>query len=134
MEMSLVFNCPHRFDVPMKLSLCLFALFMSIATAFAAELQITGPQIQEQLSGNAFQQIKPTTQHKIEQLFLRGGATQFVVDGQVQLGQWKVEGDKYCSAWPPSDNWECYDILQDGTTLIFLSARGARYIMVPASP
>jgi hypothetical protein len=134
MEMTLVFDSLRRFDALMKLSLFLFAFCMSAATAFAAEVQITGPQIQEQLSDNKFQQIKPITQHKIEQVFLRGGATQFIVDGQVQLGQWKIEGDKYCSAWPPSDSWDCYDILQDGTALIFLSGHGARFIMVPVNP
>jgi hypothetical protein len=31
--------------------------------------------------------------------------------GRNSWGNWRVEGDQYCSQWPPSDLWACYDLL-----------------------
>jgi hypothetical protein len=134
LEMPLDLERLRGSAVGMKPLLYLLSCGALATASLAAEMKISGPQIREQLADRTFQQVKPATDHKIEQTFQRGGVTVYVVDGQVQLGQWKVEGDTYCSAWPPSDDWDCYDILQDKTALVFVSARGVRYVMLPATP
>jgi hypothetical protein len=54
--------------------------------------------------------------------------------GSAQWGQWRVQGDRYCSQWPPSDRWDCYaiDRAAGGLDLRFRPDRGAptvgRYI------
>ncbi len=101
--------------------------------ATAEEAKISGDAIRIMLNDMTFNQIKPTTKYKIEQIFQSSGVTHFIVNGDVQTGRWRVEKDQYCSNWPPTEHWDCYDILQSGETLIFLSAQGARYVMVPAT-
>ena len=45
-------------------------------------------------------------------------------------GGWRIQGNQYCSVWPPSDRWECYDVLLDARStqtlpvIIWRSARG----------
>jgi hypothetical protein len=134
MEIGLVSHRFRRFDGGMKILCLLLAVFLVSNSTQAAETKIGGAEIKQLLTEKSYLQIKPTTKHTIEQIFLSGGLTHFIVDGDAQTGQWKIEDDKYCSAWPPSNTWDCYDILQDGTTIVFLSARGARYVMVPKSP
>jgi hypothetical protein len=51
------------------------------------------------------------------QFFANGGETIYVdAAGQKTFGQWLVRGDKYCSAWPPSDRWVCYEVEGGQTT------------------
>jgi hypothetical protein len=71
-----------------------------------------------------------------------GGETQnFFADGRTlyesghaQWGRWRVEGDRYCSVWPPSDRWDCYRVERAprGLDLRFLGDDGSvavgRYI------
>jgi hypothetical protein len=42
-------------------------------------------------------------------------------------GRWKVDGDHYCSAWPPSENWACYEVDREarGLDLRFTGKDGA---------
>ncbi|MEL6952160.1 MAG: hypothetical protein AAFN09_03875 [Pseudomonadota bacterium] len=28
-------------------------------------------------------------------------------------GRWQAQNDRYCSQWPPSDAWDCYDVERD---------------------
>lgn len=115
-----------------KLSLSIFIL--SSVVAVAEEQKLTGPEIMIVLADKTYQQIRPTTKHRIEQTFQSGGNTHFVVDGQLSQGLWRVEADQYCSSWPPSTDWDCYDILRLGEEIVFLSARGARYVFVKPLP
>ena len=39
-------------------------------------------------------------------------------------GFWDVRADQYCSMWPPSDLWACYDIAQSGDLIRFIGAAG----------
>ena len=49
-------------------------------------------------------------------------------------GAWRVERNQYCSQWPPSDRWSCYDVARsaDGLDLRFTAGDGSgsvgRYI------
>lgn len=58
------------------------------------------------------------------QLFMKNGATFYSVGGAQTQGEWKIEGDKYCSVWPPNPTWVCYDVLLDETHVTFVSPSG----------
>lgn len=69
----------------------------------------------------------PLVPTSARQYFHKNGETPYVdANGDKTYGEWTVRGDKYCSLWPPSDHWSCFDVmrgtLQDGTpTLTFIS-------------
>lgn len=44
--------------------------------------------------------------------------------GSDSWGYWRVQGDQYCSMWPPSDLWACYDLSVSGDTVRFIDASG----------
>ncbi len=61
-----------------------------------------------------------------------GARQQFNADGttpyespEISQGQWRVTGDQYCSQWPPSDSWSCYDIAQNGLMIRFVASDGS---------
>jgi hypothetical protein len=49
-------------------------------------------------------------------------------------GKWRIDGDRYCSAWPPSETWACYEVDREarGRDLRFTDGAGhvtvGRYI------
>jgi hypothetical protein len=57
-----------------------------------------------------------------------GTLQDFFDDGRTlygdQWGQWQVRGDRYCSLWPPSDRWACYDVAQSGLDIRFTADGG----------
>jgi hypothetical protein len=58
-----------------------------------------------------------------------GGETQgFHADGSTlygdEVGKWRVQGDQYCSTWPPRDSWTCYVLEQSGPQLRFIGEVG----------
>jgi hypothetical protein len=72
-----------------------------------------------------------------------GGATQnFFADGRTlyeagngpSWGRWRVDGDRYCSQWPPREAWDCYAVDREarGLDLRFVDKGGdatvGRYI------
>ena len=42
--------------------------------------------------------------------------------GRDSWGYWRVEGDQYCSSWPPSDLWACYDMERVGDRVRFIGS------------
>jgi hypothetical protein len=44
--------------------------------------------------------------------------------GADSWGYWRVEEDRYCSQWPPSDIWACYDMQRRGDTVRFVGPNG----------
>ena len=50
--------------------------------------------------------------------------------GQESWGKWRVEGDKYCSLWPPTDQWDCYffEMNSRGDRFRFVSKDGSATI------
>ena len=40
--------------------------------------------------------------------------------GHDSWGYWRIEGDNYCSQWPPSDLWACYKMERRGAMLRFV--------------
>jgi hypothetical protein len=102
----------------------LLAICMA-ASAAAAERRLTGSGISETLAGHVF--AGDDGGRKTEQIFHKGGATFYSVNGSQSQGRWEVRGDRYCSQWPPSEIWSCYDVLEDGAAVTFLAASGKRY-------
>lgn len=44
---------------------------------------------------------------------------------ETSWGYWRIEAGQYCSQWPPSDAWDCYDVSQDGAGQVrFVDAWG----------
>ena len=58
------------------------------------------------------------------QAFHADGTTLTTGD-HASTGAWRVTGDQYCSQWPPSDSWACYDLELNGTVVRFTAASGA---------
>lgn len=44
--------------------------------------------------------------------------------GRPSAGRWAVREDRYCSLWPPSDLWACYDVQQSGRVIRFVDDNG----------
>lgn len=40
--------------------------------------------------------------------------------GRDSWGNWRVQGDQYCSQWPPSDLWACYDMMGNDVAVRFI--------------
>ena len=61
------------------------------------------------------------------------GSTQsFKADGETvynkgsdSIGHWTVEAGRYCSVWPPSDHWACYDVTVEAGAISFIADSGA---------
>ena len=58
------------------------------------------------------------------QVFYISGQTLYETS-RPSWGRWQVRGDQYCSQWPPTDTWSCYDMARDGATLRFIAADGS---------
>lgn len=46
--------------------------------------------------------------------------------GEDSWGTWTTRGNRYCSQWPPSATWNCFDVEQsaDGTQIRFVGEQG----------
>jgi hypothetical protein len=44
--------------------------------------------------------------------------------GRPSWGYWAVRGDQYCSMWPPSDIWACYDMERLENGIRFIGSSG----------
>lgn len=62
---------------------------------------------------------------EVTQSFLASGRTEYTF-GNPRWGWWEVRGDTYCSLWPPSDEWECFEtaLSADGTSVRFTGTAG----------
>ena len=57
------------------------------------------------------------------QNFEVGGLTVYFAD-EPGTGQWRVDGNQFCSLWPPSDSWTCYDVEAKEGAVRFTDAGG----------
>ena len=102
-----------------------------LASPVAAEewKALTGDQIKTALTARVLGYPDGKTQN-----FHADGGTLYDGGGSSQSGQWRVEGDRYCSVWPPSDRWSCYGVEAEagGLDIRFVSEGGSattgRYI------
>lgn len=112
----------------MRFVLLAAVVFLLPLSAQAAEHRLAAADIQAWLADHTFSGVSDT--RKIEQVFQAAGVTYYTVDGAMQQGFWKVDGDHYCSQWPPSEHWSCYDVMVDGPGTVFVSSSGTRYAYV----
>ncbi len=54
----------------------------------------------------------------------RADGTTLYDAGQPQWGRWEAQGRQYCSLWPPSGTWACYDVARNGPELRFTGSDG----------
>lgn len=82
-------------------------------------LPLDGAGIAEALTG------AEVAYENARQIFYASGKTLYEF-GQPSWGNWRVEGNRYCSQWPPGETWDCYDVEMsaDGTSIRFLDAHG----------
>jgi hypothetical protein len=66
------------------------------------------------------------------QNFFADGRTLYEAESGESWGKWWVEGDRYCSTWPPSDTPACYNVDANGLDIRFTDRKGTatvgRYI------
>ncbi|MGB8818535.1 MAG: hypothetical protein WCC66_11505 [Rhizobiaceae bacterium] len=111
-----------------------FLAFLASATPIAAAEMLTGPQIEPALNGVTIW-YEPLSARSARQFFNKNGETPYVdAKGSKTYGQWSVRGDKYCSLWPPSDHWTCFEVERetraDGNVFITFASGGGgkRYV------
>jgi hypothetical protein len=98
----------------------LLASILMICTAQSAETKLSGAEMQTILND------KILYGKDTEQIFQKFGVTFYSAGGNQSQGNWKIDGEKYCSQWPPNQAWACYDIMQDGNKITFISKDGDR--------
>lgn len=101
----------------------IFLLFLAVLPgrgAAEAWQTLVGDEVREALEGNALDYTSGAHQD-----FRASGRTLYHA-GRDSWGYWRVQGNQYCSQWPPSDLWACYDlqVSDDGTRLRFVGASG----------
>ena len=91
-----------------KSALAVATLFLtSLQAAVAAERTLTGPEIAPFLQGIV------SMGENSRQTFSHDGTTSYSENGRYSAGRWQVQGDKYCSQWPPNTAWACYNVTID---------------------
>jgi hypothetical protein len=86
------------------------ALWLAASAAGRAEewRALDGPQIVAALSARVLGYADGRLQD-----FKADGTT--LADGGV--GRWRVEADRFCSAWPPAERWACYGVEREARGL-----------------
>ena len=96
--------------------LCLLAAFPARLLAEGWE-PLSGEDIRDALTGRTLEYANA------RQDFRASGRTLYTA-GQESWGYWRIEGNQYCSQWPPSDLWACYRVERDGAQVRFIGAGG----------
>jgi hypothetical protein len=108
------------------LPLLLVSACLGLGTAAQAEERpMSGTEIRAALTDKWMRSTDP--ERPSMQLFLVNGSTHYAQGTATSVGRWEVRGDQYCSVWPPSTAWECYDMTQNGQEFVFISKSGVRY-------
>ncbi|CUH81527.1 hypothetical protein TRM7557_03469 [Tritonibacter multivorans] len=76
--------------------------------------RLEGAAISAALTGRTVEYSNGATQR-----FSETGFTEYD-HGEPSFGSWAVRGDRYCSVWPPSDVWACFDVDVAGERLRFM--------------
>jgi hypothetical protein len=113
----------------MKFLIAFLVTVVSATPVNAAEIKLDEQAIKALLSDATL--ISSGDSRPTEQVFRASGLT-FTIDIETQvqsLGSWRVENDKYCSIWPPSEHWSCYKVFRTNEGVVFVSSNGTRYEM-----
>lgn len=95
---------------------------LGFAQSQPQSLPLKGPMIAHVLAGHVLVSL-PSAEPTAEMLRADGSAL-FQSKDKRQVGRWKVLGDKYCSMWPPAQDWTCSDVSFDGKIVHFAGAGG----------
>lgn len=113
-------------------ALAAFLLLLGLASpgATGAEHKLTGPEIQALLADATV--VGGSGDGAFKQYFAPTGQTTYVgTEATPSQGSWRVTGDQYCSVWPPSGTWACYDVEGDPEasppTVTWIGESGTRY-------
>ncbi len=60
--------------------------------------------------------------------FRANGRTLYQNGARSEWGYWRVEGDLYCSQWPPREAWGCYAVAVTGPDVRFTSETGSESV------
>lgn len=73
------------------------------APALADEIwvKLSGPEIEAALDDRRLKY------EAASQTFYKSGKTLYDA-GRPSWGNWRIQGDAYCSQWPPNAGWACY--------------------------
>ncbi|HSG94520.1 MAG TPA: hypothetical protein VLA28_03305 [Afifellaceae bacterium] len=62
------------------------------------------------------------------QTFDAAGVTVYTAAGEAASeGRWRVREDRFCSQWPPSPAWACYDMFADDDVIVFVGEGGEQW-------
>lgn len=89
----------------------ILALILAPLAAFAGDTDwqvLHGEQLRAALEGRTLVYTSGAWQE-----FRATGRTLYNA-GEDSWGYWRIQGDQYCSQWPPSDLWACYDLQASG--------------------
>ena len=99
------------------------ATMLAAGAVAAGETRLNGDEILSTLTGAT------VVYEGARQVFHASGVTDYTTDRPSQ-GRWAVRAGQYCSTWPPSDTWACYDVLtrRDGgeTVVIWIGSDRSR--------
>ncbi len=76
--------------------------------------RLDGAQIEALLTG------AKVTYGSARQNFFAQGRTLYNA-GRGAWGYWAVRDDQYCSQWPPSETWTCYEVTANGDSVRFIA-------------
>ncbi len=99
----------------MRLAALGLALLLPLAAGADTWERLTGDEVRTALEGRKLAYATAW------QDFRASGRTLYNA-GADSWGYWRVQGDQYCSQWPPSDLWACYGLERLGDTLRFVGA------------
>jgi hypothetical protein len=108
----------------MRIGLAAVTMFLAATVATAEEQPLNGAAITAVLADTTL-----IADGDVQQVFQKGGLTLYTQGVNTSQGFWKVEGDAYCSQWPPNETWSCYEVTQGGDEITFIGKTGKRYPM-----
>lgn len=89
----------------------------------ADQQKLNGAQITSALEGRTVTGVQNGLAW--EQDFQKGGITIYRAAGEdPSEGRWRIKSDQFCSQWPPSRAWICYDIVREDGTVSFVPIDG----------
>ena len=79
--------------------------------------------------GSILKDGQVTYENGHRQSFYADGTTEYSAGSQPSIGNWLVEGDFYCSQWPPQKDWDCYTVQLSDVPgrILFTGMGGDRY-------
>ncbi len=98
--------------------------------ALATEVSLSGSEIGALLNDSVL--YGESDGQATDQIFQKNGITYYHVGSGQSQGKWRVEGDQFCSQWPPNPAWACYDVMREDRQIIFISKWGERIDMLLA--